>query len=457
MAKTILDTIVADKRATLLSMKKEMPEEAFTGRLEPSDRDFVAALRGKTPAYILECKKASPSKGIIRKDFDLEAVARVYGKWASVISVLTDTKYFQGQPSDLKRVRDIVTQPVLCKDFIVDAYQIRLARHYGADAVLLMLSVLDDSEYMELSLVASRLKMGILTEVSNEEELERAIFLGAEVIGINNRDLRDLSIDLEKTRRLAPKIPGDRMVISESGIHTHAQVRHLSRYADGFLVGSSIVAQADTHRAVSDLLLGANKICGLTREEDAQTAYKEGFRFGGLIFVPASPRYVDMDRARALTASAPLEWVGVFADEQVEKVVDYAAKLRLAAVQLHGRETTEYIAELKKKLPASTQVWKAHAIADRLPDFSGWNADRHLLDTKHDSRMGGTGQTFDWGLLYWRDLSKVMLAGGLTPANASCAARLGCVGLDFNSGLESAPGIKSPNAIRKAVQSLRIF
>lgn len=457
MAESVLDRIVADRRSALAAMKKERPEATFIRDTKPSDRDFQDALRARSPAYILECKKASPSKGLIREDFDLDTVARVYGQWANVISVLTDTKYFQGRMNDLMQVRKHVTQPVLCKDFIVDAYQIRVARYHGADAVLLMLSVLDDEEYGKLAAVAHDYNMGVLTEISNEAELKRAVELGAGVIGINNRNLRDLSIDLERSKQLAPRIPDDRIVISESGIHNHAQVRDLGRYVDGFLVGSSLVSHRNTHRAVADLLLGTNKVCGLTRETDAASAYWEGVRYGGLIFAQRSPRYVDLERARALVDSAPLDWVGVFVNDAPGRIADYARKLRLSAVQLHGQESPQYVRELKAKLPASVQVWKAHAINDRLPDFSPWDVDRHLLDTHAGRRSEGTGQTFDWGILHQRDLSRVILAGGLNAGNASSAARLGCASLDFNSGLEAAPGIKSPAAIRDVMQCLRTF
>ena len=191
-------------------------------------------MSGDNAAFILECKKASPSKGLIRQDFDLDAIAGVYKGHASAISVLTDEKYFQGNFDFLPVVRRQVTQPVLCKDFMIDPYQVYLARHYQADAILLMLSVLDDATYRELAALADSLQLGVLTEVSNEDELERAIALNAKVVGINNRNLRDLSIDLDRTKQLAPKLPEGTIVISESGIYTHQQVRDLAAYANGF-------------------------------------------------------------------------------------------------------------------------------------------------------------------------------------------------------------------------------
>lgn len=150
-------------------------------------------------------------------------------------------------------MRAQVAQPVLCKDFMVDPYQVYLARHYQADAILLMLSVLNDDQYRELAAVAHDLGMGVLTEVSNEQELKRAVDLQAKVIGINNRNLRDLTTDLNRTKQLAPLIPQGTIIISESGIYTHQQVRDLAEFANGFLIGSSLMAQSNLELAVRKL------------------------------------------------------------------------------------------------------------------------------------------------------------------------------------------------------------
>ncbi|MGL5326744.1 MAG: bifunctional indole-3-glycerol-phosphate synthase TrpC/phosphoribosylanthranilate isomerase TrpF, partial [Aeromonas sp.] len=268
ISQTILGKIVAAKQEWVAARKLAQPLESFQSALTPSDRDFVGALKAGSTRFILECKKASPSKGLIRDDFSPEAIADIYGKYATAISVLTDEKFFQGDFAFLPRVRSRVSQPVLCKDFMIDPYQVYLARHYQADAILLMLSVLTDEGYRALFAVAKELGLGVLTEVSNEEELTRAIALGAPVIGINNRDLRDLSVDLNRTKQLAKDIPSDRVVISESGINHRAQVADLRHHAKGFLVGSSLMAEPDLEAAVRKLVLGQNKVCGLTRAED---------------------------------------------------------------------------------------------------------------------------------------------------------------------------------------------
>ena len=457
LQQTILGNIVNDKVTWVAARKISHPLASFIADLTPTDRDFYAALSGKPTKFILECKKASPSKGLIRPEFDLELIAGVYKNYAAAVSVLTDEKYFQGDFDYITTVRNIVTQPVICKDFIIDEYQIYLARLYQADATLLMLSVLDDAEYIALAKVAHSLNMGVLTEVSNEAELVRAIALDAKVIGINNRDLRDLSIDLNRTKDIAPKIPSDRIIISESGIYNNQQVRDLANYANGFLVGSSLMSQDNVDLACRRLILGDNKVCGLTRPEDAKVVYEQGAIYGGLIFAPKSPRCVNVATAQQVIAAAPLAYVGVFVDEQATVVAQIANHLGLAAVQLHGSEDASYIAILKTLLNNDIQIWKAHGVSEQAPDLSLAKVDRHLVDSKVAGQSGGTGQTFDWSLLTPEDCSQIMLAGGLTPDNVQDAAKLGCLGLDLNSGLESAPGIKDTNKIIAAFSALRHY
>ncbi|WP_323933885.1 bifunctional indole-3-glycerol-phosphate synthase TrpC/phosphoribosylanthranilate isomerase TrpF [Aeromonas caviae] len=460
ISQTILGKIVAAKQEWVAARKESQPLASFQDALTPSDRDFEGDLRKGSTRFILECKKASPSKGLIRNDFSPEAIADIYGHYATAISVLTDEKFFQGDFAFLPRVRGRVQQPVLCKDFMIDPYQVYLARHYQADAILLMLSVLTDEGYRALFNVAKELGLGVLTEVSNEEELTRAIDLGAPVIGINNRDLRDLSVDLARTQQLAARIPGDRVVISESGINHRAQVAALRHHAKGFLVGSSLMAEPDLEAAVRKLVLGQNKVCGLTRPEDAAAAHQAGAVFGGLIFVAKSPRYVDIPAARAVMAGAPLSYVGVFRNAQPQTIAKTVDALGLAAVQLHGDEDAAYIDTLRALLPATCQIWKAVGVSlgkesgEPLPALD-YPADRLLLDTKVGSQSGGTGQAFDWTLLAHLDKARLMLAGGLNPDNALEAARVGCLGLDFNSGVESAPGRKDAYKLTAAFGALR--
>lgn len=450
---TVLAKIVADKAIWVEARKAQQPLATFQNEVVPSSRRFYDALQGARTAFILECKKASPSKGVIREDFDPARIAGVYKHHASAISVLTDEKYFQGSFDFLPVVSGIAPQPILCKDFIIDPYQIWLARFYQADACLLMLSVLDDEQYRQLSAVAHSLNMGVLTEVSNEEELERAIALKAKVVGINNRDLRDLSIDLDRTRQLAPRLGAGVTVISESGIHTYAQVRELSHFANGFLIGSAMMEHDDLNAAVRRVLLGENKVCGLTRAQDATAALEAGAVYGGLIFVESSPRFVTDAQARDVMAGAPLSYVGVFRDAAIDDVVAKAEALSLAAVQLHGSEDQAYIDALRQALAPKVQIWKAQSVSNILPPRNLTHVDKYVLD----NGQGGSGERFDWALLSDEKLDNVLLAGGLSPDNCVEAAKAGCAGLDFNSGVESQPGIKDASKLASVFKTLRAY
>ena len=450
---TVLHKIVRDKEIWVAARKEQQPLASFQNEITQSQRSFYHALQGARTAFSLECNKASPSKGTIRDNFDPVEIASVYKDYASAISVLTDEKYFQGSFDFLPLVSKTVTQPVLCKDFIIDPYQIHLARFYQADAILLMLSVLNDEQYIQLAAVAHSLNMGVLTEASNEEELDRAVQLKAKVVGINNRDLRDLSIDLDRTRQLAPRVPHGVPVISESGINTYGQIRELSRFANGFLIGSALMSEDDLSSAVRRVLLGDNKVCGLTRAEDAKAAHEAGAIYGGLIFVEASPRFVTQAQASEVQKGAPLKYVGVFRDQPVAEIAHTAQTLNLTAVQLHGDEDQAYIDTLREALPSGVQIWKALSVKDSIPARDLNRVDRYVLD----NGKGGTGHRFDWSTLEGQDLSNVLLAGGLGADNCVQAAQLGCAGLDFNSGVESEPGIKDAEKITAVFQTLRAY
>ena len=453
----VLAKIVAHKAGEVAALKAAKPLTTFLADVKPTQRDFLAALQQAGPRFILECKKASPSKGLIRSNFNLAELAQVYGQYADCISVLTDETFFQGKYEYLRAMRELVDKPLLHKDFIIDSYQIYFARHCGADAVLLMLSVLSDDEYRSLAATANELNMTVLTEVSNEAETQRAVALNAQLIGINNRDLRDLSTNLDTSFNLAKLIPEGRTVVSESGIYTNQQVRHLAQVADAFLVGSSLMAQTDLAAATRELVMGEHKVCGLTRPEDAVAAYTAGACYGGLIFYPPSPRFVTPEQAKAVQQDAALKYVGVFVDAKPADVAQLAQSLALTAVQLHGNEDDNYISALKPLLPAQCQIWKAYRVKDALPEFSVL-ADRILLDAYHPQQHGGSGIRFNWALLTQHNSSQpIMLAGGLTPDNCLAAAKLPVAGLDFNSGLETVPGIKDAAKIRSAFTLLREF
>lgn len=453
---SVLAEIVARKRLDVAERKARVPLEHLLGVVEPTTRKLGAALKQPGLRFIFECKKASPSEGLIRPDFDPAAIADVYRGVADGISVLTDTPYFQGSFDDLKTVRARVEQPILCKDFVVEPYQVIEARSVGADAVLLMLSVLNDGEYRACAAVAAQFGMDVLTEVHDEAELQRALSLEARIIGINNRDLKTLKIDLGTTRRLAPMIPRDRVIVCESGVRTRADIDPVAEYVDAFLVGSHLMKSARLDLAARELIHGRVKVCGLTTSEDARKAYAAGASLGGMIFASESKRCVTLDAARVIAAGSPLPLVGVFVNENTSRIAALAVELGLHAVQLHGEETVSDIAVLREMLPARCEIWKAVRVRERVPSLTEFGADRLLLDTHAEGARGGTGARFDWSLLKdYPAKERLILAGGIDPDNVREAHALGCHALDVNSGVESAPGVKDESTLRRLFAALR--
>ncbi|MDE5285430.1 MAG: bifunctional indole-3-glycerol-phosphate synthase TrpC/phosphoribosylanthranilate isomerase TrpF, partial [Buchnera aphidicola] len=260
--------------------KKNKPLFSFQHKITNITRNFYGALKKQKPFFILECKKKSPSLGLLRKDFNLYKIAQIYKKYASAVSVLTDEKYFNGDFKFIKKIRHYLDQPILCKDFFIDPYQVYLARYYHADAILLMLSILNNDEYLNMSHIAKKMNMDVLTEIHTQKELKRAIDLNAKIIGINNRNLHDLSINLQNTSNLAPLIPNNITVISESGLQTHRQIKYFSKFVGGFLIGSQLMSKKNLDLNIRSIIFGNNKICGLTRNIDAKVAAKSGAIYG---------------------------------------------------------------------------------------------------------------------------------------------------------------------------------
>ena len=257
---TILNEILAYKRAELEIKKLTRPLHAIERELEvvmPAD-DFMAALRrrGDRPALIAECKRASPSKGMLAMDQDVLDLAHIYAEnGASAISVLTDEHFFHGSLDDLRRIASAnLKVPLLLKDFILDAYQIYEARAAGADGVLLIVAALEQNKLKELYKLAQQLGMAVLIEVHDREELEIALACEPRIIGINNRNLQDFSVRLETSLELCPMVPADICTVAESGIHTVDDVRRLSDAGvDAMLVGEALVTASDIKTMVRRL------------------------------------------------------------------------------------------------------------------------------------------------------------------------------------------------------------
>jgi indole-3-glycerol phosphate synthase len=258
----ILEKITATKRIEVAAARKAVPEDEITRRAKtaPAVRPFAGVIAmnliNERPALIAEIKKASPSKGLIRADFDPPSLARAYAAGgASCLSILTDREYFQGSPDYLISARAACTLPVLRKDFMIDPYQVIEARAWGADCILIILAEVDDATAHTLAETAKAWGMDAIAEVHDAPELERALKLDCRLIGINNRNLKTFEVSLETTERLAPHVPKNRIVVGESGIFTPADLGRLKDVGVGtFLVGESLMRQDDVAVATRALL-----------------------------------------------------------------------------------------------------------------------------------------------------------------------------------------------------------
>ena len=256
----MLDNIVAATRIAVAARKRRIPFDELVrlAEMQSSALDFGDSLSGNGAKIIAEVKKASPSKGVIKADFDPVAIARDYSRGgAAAISVLTEENYFQGSLDCLRAIADDLGEnrpPLLRKDFIIDAYQVYEARAYGADAVLLIATILPASELTSLLKLTHALGMAALVEAHNEGDIEIAVGCGAKIIGINNRDLKTFKLDLQTTARLRPLVPGDQLVVSESGITCRKDIEYLkSLGVDAALVGEALMTAPDIGQKLREL------------------------------------------------------------------------------------------------------------------------------------------------------------------------------------------------------------
>jgi len=258
----LLETICADQRSEIKRRKMVHPLEGVVGlaRAAPPPRGFADRLRGRvcSGAYglICEIKRASPSRGLIRSDFNPAALARAFREGgATCLSVLTHRPYFQGDGADLSAAHDAIELPTLHKDFLVDPYQAVEARALGADCILIIMAALDDAQAHEIETTALELAMDVLVEVHDERDLERATLLKSRLIGINNRNLDTLEVDLATTERLSPMLPREALGVSESGLATAADLHRMRQAGIGcFLIGEALLRQPDVARATAALL-----------------------------------------------------------------------------------------------------------------------------------------------------------------------------------------------------------
>ena len=454
---TVLEGIVTQRRTHLPAIRQRLEGVDFDA-IPRSERSFFDALRG-TNRFIMECKSASPSLGLIREHYEPGAIARVYSRYASAISVLCEPERFGGDYDHLQTVALSTHLPVLCKDFIIDPIQVYAARYFGADAILLMMSIVDDDTYGELKALADALGLDVLTEAITEEEVARAAAFGVDVIGINNRNLHDLTIDLERTARLGGHVPAGKVVVSESGIRDNQTVRRLGAHANAFLVGSQLTGTPDIDRAARELVFGSNKVCGLTSWSVAQAARAAGAVYGGLIFEGGSPRNVSRETAQDIIAHEPdLSYVAVSRRTHgwEELALDGIDAFQIHAPYQGGVEEELRLIDSVRAAAGERQVWRAiDMAAQHGPDVAA-----ALVDAVDililDSGQGGTGTKFDWSAIPESVKSKALLAGGLGADNIPNALRTGTAGLDLNSGLEKG-GRKDPAVIAQAFSLIRHF
>ena len=464
----ILDQIVARSRIDLEQRKQEVPLAEVQTRAaeQAAPRDALAALRARNAVHVIaEVKRASPSKGLLAPNFDPVAIARAYMEsGASLISVLTEPHFFQGSPAYLTAIKQAVQIPVLCKDFLYDEYQVYEARSWGADLILLICAILDDAQLRHLLSVARELGMHALVEAHSAEEVRRAVEAGAQIIGVNSRDLRTFEMHPGLIRALRPLIPADRVLVAESGIHTAADARRLARYdVQALLVGESLITSKDIPGQLRQLLRGANedvqvKICGLSEERHVRVTQEAGADLFGLVFYEPSHRYVTPQRARELVATlgdghAKIEAVGLFVNKEAAFINEVAKLVGLDVVQLHGDETPEFCQLIQRPVIKALHMRDTNDLG-RLQAYqeTTW---RVLSDTPTPG-WGGSGATHDWELARAAAREqRVFLAGGLHPANvAEAIAQVHPWGVDVSSGVESAK-VKDEAKIRAFIEQAR--
>ena len=499
-ASDILLEIAAKTRERIEEKQKEKPlaqiraeaekiraEELAAAGMEPDGTDTAAAGAGKPAAhrksfiealkkpgmsYICEVKKASPSKGLIAEDFPYLEIAKEYeAAGASAISCLTEPFYFKGSDRYLREITDAVDIPVLRKDFTVSEYMIYEAKILGASAVLLICSLLDDVQLKGYMEVAKNLGMDALVEAHDSDEVFRAIAAGAEIIGVNNRDLRTFKVDMGNSIALRALAPVDTVFVSESGIRTAGDIGRLrDNDVDAVLIGETLMRREDKKAALEELNgspvnMPAEsphrpriKICGLSRPEDIEyvNAAKPDYA-GFVIDYPKSRRSITPDQLRELVKALDDDIipVGVFVDAGEELAADLYNSGVIKIMQLHGNEDDEYIARLRKRIGAGDstnadtctgtggdgdEVRIVKAFRVRMPEdlekAQASTADMVLLD-----QGKGEGRSFDWSIVREnRDKLQrpFFLAGGLDTGNLADAVELMHPwAVDMSSSLET--------------------
>lgn len=477
----ILDTIVEATKVRVAQEKEvETPEAVKAAALAlPSDTGFPfeAALRQQDFNFICEVKKASPSKGIIAEHFPYLDIAKEYEvAGAAAISVLTEPDFFKGDKKYLQEIASTVKIPVLRKDFIIDEYQIYQAKIWGASAILLICACLDVPTLTKFRELADSLGLSSLVEAHDEQEVQMAIDCGARIIGVNNRNLKDFTVDVQNSVRLRNLVQDDVIFVSESGLETPEDIQVLRDNNIGVaLMGETFMRSPNKVEKLA-YLYGPTyytpkvKMCGISKVETIPAIVEAKPDYMGLVFAP-SKRQVTVDQAKTLVEELHKQYaardnrgaeqsndveqsnnneiktVGVFVNETLDNLVAIANKVNLDAVQLHGDEDETFIQSLKEC--TNVEVWKAVQIRSAR-DAEKWidsSADMLLFDAYHKDERGGTGEVFDWSCLDEFE-RPFMLAGGIDSTNVARAIRtVRPYGIDISSGIETN-GVKDDEKIK---------
>ena len=473
----ILDTIVEATKIRVAQEKQvESPEAVKAAALAlPSDTGFPfeAALRQQDFNFICEVKKASPSKGIIAEHFPYLDIAKEYEvAGAAAISVLTEPDFFKGDKKYLQEIASTVKIPVLRKDFIIDEYQIYQAKVWGASAILLICACLDVPTLTKFREIADSLGLSSLVEAHDENEVQMAIDCGARIIGVNNRNLKDFTVDVQNSVRLRNLVQDDVIFVSESGLETPEDIQVLRDNNIGVaLMGETFMRSRNKVEKLA-YLYGPTyytpkvKMCGISKVETIPAVVEAKPDYMGLVFAP-SKRQVTVEQAEILVEelhkqcinhydTKVVKTVGVFVNETLDNLVRIADTANLDAVQLHGDEDETFIQSLKER--TNVEVWKAIQIRSAA-DVEKWidsSADMLLFDAYHKDERGGTGEVFDWSSLDTFE-RPFMLAGGIDSTNVARAIRtVRPYGIDISSGIETN-GVKDDEkitAFTKIVKSI---
>lgn len=417
---------------------------------------FEKALRKPGLSFITEVKKASPSKGLIAPHFPYVEIARAYDNaGADCISCLTEPHWFQGKNEYLTAIRRATDIPILRKDFTVDDYMIYEAKAIGADAVLLICAILDPVQLHDYLQLTDELGLSAIVEAHDASEIEMAVKAGARIIGVNNRNLRNFTVNVENARALRNLVPKDILFISESGIKTRNDVKTAEDIeADAVLVGETMMRAEDKAQMLATLSgrPARVKICGLKTPEDAEKVNEVQADYAGMVFADTRRKVTDEmaeQIRKALDPSIPA--VGVFVDENPERIIELLNKGIIDMAQLHGNESDEEIQKIQKA--TGKKVIKAVVVKDEEDVRKSYPSADYLL---YDAGKG-SGRTFHWELLKTAARKQpVFLAGGLEASNVAKGIReVNPYAVDISSGVEDENGVKNLELMKKFVKTVR--